>query len=48
MTERSYRLLIGIWLVPALVLEWPEAIYILMGVLLFVGFINASSPFCTR
>lgn len=44
MTERSYRLLIGIWLVLALVLEWPEAIYVLMGFLLFEGITNLRIP----
>lgn len=44
MTERSYRLLIGIWLVLALVLEWPEVIYVLMGLLLFEGITNLRVP----
>ena len=44
MTERRYRLLIGIWLVLALVLEWSAAIYGLMGLLLFEGLTNLRIP----
>ncbi|MBU1192903.1 MAG: hypothetical protein KKE76_14485 [Gammaproteobacteria bacterium] len=44
MTERHFRLLIGIWLVVALVMVQPLAIYVLMGVLLFEGLTNLRVP----
>lgn len=44
MTERSFRLVIGIWLVLALLLAWPVAIQVLMAVLLFEGVTNWRLP----
>lgn len=44
MTERNFRLLIGVWLVVALVMAQPLAIYVLMGVLLFEGLTNLRVP----
>lgn len=44
MTERNFRLLIGIWLVVALVMAQPLAIFVLMGVLLFEGLTNLRVP----
>lgn len=44
MTERNFRLLMGVWLVVALVMAQPVAVYILMGVLLFEGLTNLRVP----
>lgn len=44
MTERSFRLVIGIWLVLALFLALPIATYALMAVLLFEGITNWRLP----
>ena len=44
MTERSFRLVIGIWLVLALLLAVPVAIHVLMAVLLFEGITNWRLP----
>lgn len=44
MTERNFRLVIGSWLVLALLLAMPEAIYALMAVLSFEGLTNWRVP----
>ncbi|HEY9199708.1 MAG TPA: hypothetical protein VIR60_10100 [Gammaproteobacteria bacterium] len=44
MTERSFRLVIGIWLVLTLWLAIPVAIHVLMAVLLFEGVTNWRVP----
>ena len=44
MTERSFRLVIGIWLVVALLIAQPIASYVLIGVLLFEGITNWRVP----
>lgn len=44
MTERNFRLVIGTWLVLALLLALPDAIYALMAVLLFEGITNWRVP----
>jgi hypothetical protein len=44
MTERNFRLLIGIWLVVALVMAQPMTVYVLMGLLLFEGLTNLRVP----
>ena len=44
MTERSFRLVIGIWLVLALLAAVPFASYVLMGVLLFEAITNWRIP----
>lgn len=44
MTERSFRLVIGIWLVLALFLAMPVAIQVLIAVLLFEGVTNWRLP----
>ncbi|MBI5040092.1 MAG: hypothetical protein HZB57_02475 [Gammaproteobacteria bacterium] len=44
MTERSFRLLIGVWLVLALLAGQPVASYVLMGVLLFEAITNWRVP----
>lgn len=44
MTERTFRLVIGIWLVLALFLAQPVAIHALMAVLLFEGATNWRLP----
>ncbi len=44
MTERSFRLLIGVWLVLALLAGLPVASYALMGVLLFEAITNWRVP----
>jgi len=44
MSERNFRLLIGVWLMLALVAALPLPIYILMGVLLFEGITNWRVP----
>lgn len=44
MTERSFRLAIGIWLVLALFLALPVAIHALIAVLLFEGITNWRLP----
>lgn len=44
MTERTFRLLIGIWLVLALFMALPVAIYLLMALLLLEGVTNWRVP----
>lgn len=44
MTERNFRLVIGSWLVLALLLAMPVAIHALMAVLLFEGITNWRVP----
>jgi hypothetical protein len=44
MSERNFRLLIGVWLMLALVAALPLPIYILMGMLLFEGITNWRVP----
>lgn len=44
MTERTFRLVIGIWLVLALFLALPAAIHVLMAVLLVEGITNWRVP----
>ena len=44
MTERNFRLLIGIWLVLALLAALPVASYVLMGLLLFESVTNWRVP----
>lgn len=44
MTERNFRLVIGAWLVLALLLALPVAIHALMAVLLFEGITNFRLP----
>lgn len=44
MTERTFRLVIGIWLVLALFTALPTAIYLLMAVLLLEGVTNWRVP----
>lgn len=44
MTESSFRLAIGIWLVLALSLPFPPAIYVLMGMLLVEAATNWRVP----
>lgn len=44
MTERSFRLVIGIWLVLAQLLALPKAGYALLTVLLFEGVTNLRVP----
>ena len=44
MSERNFRLLIGVWLMLALVAALPLPIYVLMGMLLFEGITNWRVP----
>lgn len=44
MTERSFRLLIGVWLVIALWLPFPPAIHLLIAILLIEGVTNWRVP----
>jgi hypothetical protein len=44
MSERNFRLLIGVWLMLALVAALPQPIYVLMGMLLFEGITNWRIP----
>ncbi len=44
MGERHFRLLIGVWLLAALIAVWPLAIYALMAVLLVEGITNWRVP----
>lgn len=44
MSERNFRLLIGVWLMLALVAAVPLPIYVLMGMLLFEGITNWRVP----
>lgn len=44
MTERSFRLVIGVWLVLAQLFALPAAGYALVGVLLFEGVTNLRVP----
>lgn len=44
MTERNFRLVIGVWLMLALVAALPQPIYVLMGMLLFEGVTNWRVP----
>ena len=44
MSERHFRLLIGVWLMLALLAAQPLAMYVLMGILLFEGVTNWRVP----
>ena len=44
MSERNFRLLIGVWLMLALLAAQPLPIYVLMGMLLFEGITNWRVP----
>jgi len=44
MSERNFRLLIGVWLMLSLVAAVPLPIYVLMGMLLFEGITNWRVP----
>ncbi|MBI5460796.1 MAG: hypothetical protein HY941_01250 [Gammaproteobacteria bacterium] len=44
MTERSFRLVVGIWLLLALLAAAPVASYVLVGMLLFEGITNWRVP----
>lgn len=44
MTERSFRLVIGVWLVLALWSSWQPAIYVLLVVLCLEGLTNRRVP----
>jgi hypothetical protein len=44
MSERNFRLLIGVWLMLALLAALPPPIYILMATLLFEGITNWRVP----
>ncbi len=44
MTERNFRLVVGAWLMAALLLNQPYAVYALMGIMLFEAVTNWRVP----